>query len=411
MRKHILILFGCLFTLTNLYGQSRVTIEITSSLETKTASSILIAVEKDAFFEKFSLQLAKDLENSDWLDIKSVAWKTEFNISSEMEKASRENVRLLIVCEAKEKLEVKVYDIFEKSLIFEFKTDIEKSPVDLAHTVCDEIIYRLTGKPGIAKSKILYMTRTKDIHTIMMADYDGSNATQIFSAQYIINYPRWFPGMEKVLFLSYRKTFPSLDLLDLKTRQMETFLSEPGLNACASFFRNQSMAAVVLSKSGNPDIYIVDLKGKIIRRITEKKGINASPSVSPDGQDIAFVSDRDGKTRLWVMNPSGLNVRKVDIPSNYTTSPCWSPDGRYLAYAVRYGTEMFIEIYDWNTGKRKLLTNGISWADAPCWAPDSRHLIFTRQDRYQNSLWAIDIHTFKMKKIADNAWSGCWALR
>ncbi|MCM8815207.1 MAG: LpqB family beta-propeller domain-containing protein [Candidatus Omnitrophica bacterium] len=411
MRGKITVFLGCFLALIHLYGQSRVTIEITSSLETKTLSSILITVEKDAFFEKFSNQLEKDLNNSGWLDIKSTAFKTKLNINSEMEGAFRENVRLLIVCGVKEKLEIEVYETFEKSLIFEFKTDIEKSPIDLAHTVCDEIIYRLTGKPGIAKSKILYMTRAKDIYTIMMADYDGSNATQIFSAEYIINYPRWFPSMDKVLFLSYRKTFPSLDLLDLKTRQIETFLAEPGLNACASFFRNQPMAAVVLSKSGNPDIYLVDLKGKIIRRITEKKGINASPSVSPDGQNIAFISDRDGNTRLWVVNPSGLNVKKVDIPSNYITSPCWSPDGKYLAYAVRYGTEMFIEIYDWNTGKRKLLTNGISWSDAPCWAPDSRHLIFTRQDKYQNSIWTIDIHNLKMKKIADNAWSGCWALR
>ncbi|MCM8764452.1 MAG: hypothetical protein NC830_03705, partial [Candidatus Omnitrophica bacterium] len=234
-------------------------------METKTTSSVLIVKEKDVFFERFSSQLAKDLDNSDWLDVKSVTFKTEFDISSEIEKVSIENIRLLIICRVKEKLETEVYDAFEGSLIFNFKIDIEKSPIDLAHAVCDEIISRLTGKPGIARSKILYMTMEKNIYSIMMADYDGSNAIELLSAEYIINYPRWFPGMKKVLFLSYRKTFPSLDLLDLKTRQLETFIAEPGLNACASFFRNQQMAAVILSRSGNPDIYIVDLKGKIIR--------------------------------------------------------------------------------------------------------------------------------------------------
>ncbi|MCX7705232.1 MAG: hypothetical protein N2115_03100, partial [bacterium] len=93
-------------------------------------------------------------------------------------------------------------------------------------------------------------------------------------------------------------------------------------------------------------------------------------------------------------------------------SPCWSPDGRYLAYAVRYGTDMFIEIYDNNSGKRKVLTQGFcSWSDAPSWAPDSRHILFTKQEKYINSLWTVDIYTLKFRKVADNAWSGCWDIR
>ncbi|MCM8759736.1 MAG: Tol-Pal system protein TolB, partial [Candidatus Omnitrophica bacterium] len=148
-----------------------------------------------------------------------------------------------------------------------------------------------------------------------------------------------------------------------------------------------------------------------LRRLTEKRGINASPSVSPDENNIAFVSDRDGKPRLYIMNQFGLNLRKIDIPSNYITAPAWSPDGKYIAYAVRYGTEMLIEIYDFNTGKRKILTRGKSWSDGPSWAPDSRHLLFTNQEKYINSIWAVDIYTLKTRKIADNAWSGCWDIR
>jgi len=412
MTKHLMLIFICLLASVNLHGQSKITIEITSSSEMRMSGVLLFEGKKGLFIEEFSSQLAKDLNNSDWLDIKDIIFKETTAIQSEIDMVfAKYNARVLIVCRIKDKMEIAVYDTFDRSFLFEFRKDIGKSPIVLAHAVCDEIIYRLTGKPGIASSKILYVNQKNDTYNIMMADYDGSNAISILSANYIINYPRWFPGMKKIVFLSYRNTFPSLELLDLKTGQIETFIAEPGLNACISFFTDQDAAAVVLSRSGNPDLYIVNLKGNIIRRITEKKGLNASPSVSPDGKSIAFVSDRDGKTRLWVMDPYGLNTRKPDIPSNYITSPCWSPDGRYLAYAVRYGREMFIEVYDWKTGERRILTKNISWSDAPAWAPDSRHILFTRQEKYIKSLWVVDMISLRMKKITDNSWSGCWAIR
>ncbi|MGC8804805.1 MAG: hypothetical protein ACP5QD_02570, partial [Candidatus Ratteibacteria bacterium] len=341
MNKHGILLLLFLSTFSFLYGQSRITIEITSSTEIKTNALILIGEKKTNFLDEFCTQLVKDLNYSDYLEIKNTSFKENYNIQSEMDDGlSKYNANILIFCKMNGKLKTVIYDTVEKTIFSQFTIDIGKSPVELAHIVSDEIVYRLTGKPGIARSKILYMTRNDGKYCLMVADYDGSNATILLSTDYIINYPRWFPDMKKVLFLSYRKLFPSLDIFNLETNQIETFLAEPGLNACASFFRNQNRAAVVLSRSGNPDIYLVDLNGNILKRLTEKKGLNASPSVSPGGENIAFVSDRDGKTRLWVMNVHGLNVRKLDIPSNYITSPCWSPDGKYLAYAVRYGTEM-----------------------------------------------------------------------
>jgi len=409
MKLRFTVLGTILLVCNFLSAQNRITIEITSSTDMKTGACILISAQKTRFFEDFSSQLSKDLINSDWFEVKNLSFKENFYIQSEIDEAlSKNNASVLIVCKNEEKLRVQAYDTLEKNMLFEFSMETSNSPVQLAHRVSDEIVQRITGKPGIATSKIIYITRQDSFYKLAMADYDGSNPNILLSAEYIINYPRWFPDKKKILFLSYRKTFPSLESIDLTTRQIKTFVFEPGLNACASFFRNKNQAVVVLSKSGRPDIYLVDLEGNILKRLTEKKGINASPSVSPDGKQIAFVSDRDGKVKLWVMNPDGLNVRKIDIPSNYVTAPAWSPDGEYLAYSVRYGTQMFIETYHWPTGKKRLLTSSISWAEAPSWAPDSRHILFTRQQNYINSLWCVDIYSLRLRKVVDNAWSSCW---
>ncbi len=412
MKTNFAISCIALFVCGFLCAQNRITIEITSSPEIKTGACILMNAQKNQFFEEFAAQLSKDLINSDWFEVKNLSFKENPDIQAELDTAlSKNNASILIICKGEDKLKTQVYNTLEKTVLFKFALDITGSPVQLAHRINDEIIFRITGKPGIATSKIIYITKMSALYNLVMADYDGTNPDNLLSEKYIINYPRWFPDRKKILFLSYRRTFPSLESIDPSTGKVKTFLFEPGLNACASFFRNKNQAAVVLSRSGKPDIYLVNLDGNILKRLTEQKGINASPSVSPDGEKIAFVSDRDGRVRLWVMNANGLNARKLGILSNYITGPVWSPDGEYLAYAVRYGTGMSIEVYQWSTGKRRIITPDISWSDAPSWAPDSRHILFTRQQNYTNSLWTVDIYTLKLRKIADNAWSGCWDVR
>jgi len=395
-----------------LNAQNRVTIEITSSGEMKTGACIVINAKKNNFLEEFAMQLSKDMTNSDWFRIENLSFKEDVNLSLELDDSlTAYNANILIICKNENIFTVQAYDALEKTMLFEFALNPLSSAVQMAHRVNDEIVFRLTGKPGMATSKILYITKKDRIYDLMMADYDGSNPKSLLSARFIINYPRWFPDKKKVLFLSYRKTFPYLEYIDITTRQIETFLSEPGLNACASFFRNKNQAAVVLSKSGKPDIYLVDMEGNILKRLTEQKGVNASPAISPDGEKIVFVSDKDGRVNLLGKEFFRINIRKLPIQASYIAAPVWSPDGQYLAYAVRYGTDMYIEIYQWSTGKRHILTENFSLSDAPSWAPDSRHIIFTRQQNYVNSLWSIDIYCLTLRKIAENAYSPCWDVR
>ncbi|HOL49963.1 MAG TPA: hypothetical protein PLW07_05240, partial [bacterium] len=228
MNKWGVILLMCFaWTFSSLYGQNRITIEITSTTEMKTNAVILIGERQTNFLEEFCTQLAKDLNNSDWLETKNISFKENFNIQTELDDGlSKNNANILVLCKINKKLETLIYDTVEKSIVSQFTIAIGSSPIELAHVVSDEIVYRLTGKPGIARSKILYMTKQNSEYCLMLAAYDGSNATKLLSTDYIINYPRWFPDMKNILFLSYRKTFPALEIFNLTKNQIETFLAE-----------------------------------------------------------------------------------------------------------------------------------------------------------------------------------------
>ena len=63
----------------------------------------------------------------------------------------------------------------------------------LAHRISDEIIYQFTGEPGIADTKIAYVTRSGPSKEIVMIDYDGFNQTPLTDLKSISLSPVWSP--------------------------------------------------------------------------------------------------------------------------------------------------------------------------------------------------------------------------
>lgn len=385
-----------------------IVIDITASVPARPKAAIVLVAEKTDFTERFATRLARDIEFSDWLAVQQTEIVKSLDESSASGSGSTA-VQVLIVCLFGSEIRVTVQQTDSGEKVYDNAFAITPDPVRLAHRISDAIILALTGKPGIAESRIAYVSASDQQNRIVVSDFDGDNARTLISGKFILNYPRWFPDGKKIVYLSYGKTFPRLESISIADRSVSTFLAEPGLNACVSFFHKTDRAAVVLSREGNTDIYLVNLDGKILKKLTTgTRSINASPTVSPDDSRIAFVSDRNGKTQIWTMNSSGFEARRLPIEGGYLTSPCWSPDGLLLAYSARRGSGMSLEIYDMKTGKTKTLTDPAGWAESPWWAPDSRHLLFTRIENYQPSIWVIDVFSLRTRKIADSARSGCW---
>ena len=98
----------------------------------------------------------------------------------------------------------------------------------LAHKVADAIVLAITGKPGIASTRIALVGTASGKKEIYLCDADGANLRQLTGDSSICLSPRWSPDGGKLLYVSYRSGFPDVYLADLYKGSTRRLASYPG---------------------------------------------------------------------------------------------------------------------------------------------------------------------------------------
>jgi TolB protein len=284
--------------------------------------------------------------------------------------------------------EMRLYDLVtpEHRLIAtkKFETPIGQSR-RLAHKIADEVVLQFTGEPGIADTKIAYVTGPRGTKEITIADYDGAGAAPATRNGSINLTPVWSPDARSLAYTSYKQGYPDLyRMFPFERRPDQTLAAFVGINTSPAFSPDGKSLALTLSKDGNPEIYVLTLATGTLRRLTRNAGIDTEPTWSPSGQELAFISDRNGAPNVFVMDALGTSVRQL-TSGGFHTQPRWSPKGDSLVYTVRQsGHDLWIVNVDGSNPRR--LTSGTGDSQGATWAPNGRHLAFQSN---RNGRWQI----------------------
>jgi TolB protein len=247
----------------------------------------------------------------------------------------------------------------------------------MMHRCADEIMIRFTGEPGIAQTKIAFISRQNGNKELFVMDQNGSNVRQLTSDRSIILSPTWSPDSREIAVTSYRDRNPDLVALGLNGNGRRLLSQHPGLNSAPSWSPDNSRLALTLSKDGNPEIYTMSRTGTDLRRLTNHPAIDTSPTWSPTGRQIAFVSDRSGSPQVYVMDAEGSNVRRLTYQGNYNDRPSWSPRGDRIAFVAMEGSRFDVYVINVDGSGSQRLTAGSGSNEAPSWSPDGRFLVFS----------------------------------
>jgi TolB protein len=280
-----------------------------------------------------------------------------------------------------------------------------------AHRFADEIVYRYTGKHGIAHTSISFVKGIGGKKELYIMDYDGRNSYRLTNDNSIALSPDWSPGGEKIAFTSYRDRNPDVYIVDLGKRSIKRVSGFIGLNTTPAFSPDGKTLALTLSKDGNPELYLMELKNGELTRLTRNKAIDTSPTWSPNGRELAFVSDRSGSPQIYVTDREGVNLRRLTYSGNYNTSPVWSPAGDRIAYVSLIGGRGDIfSISPTGGGSARLTSDGGN--EDPCWSPDGRFLAFSSSRGGVRDIYLIRIDGSGRRRVTfgggDNmspAWS------
>ncbi|MEK7268338.1 MAG: hypothetical protein AAB093_02945, partial [Nitrospirota bacterium] len=284
----------------------------------------------------------------------------------------------------------------------------------MVHRLADELVFQYTGEPGIARTKIAYVSEQRGGRELFVMDYDGYAPRQVTADGFLNMTPRWSPDRRSLVFTAYRnRRSQTIDMIELATGKRRALVALAGLNITPALSPDGNYVAFATSQDGNAEIYVLDTRTNALQRLTFHTAGDLSPFWSPAGRELAFTSDRGGGPQIYVMNADGSNVRRLTFEGDYNAAPAWSPRGDWIAYVCRTQERQFKLCLISPDGQKRLqITSGPGLDDSPSWSPDGRHLVFSSTVNGQSHIFLINRDGTEQERLTSGGThhsSPCWS--
>jgi TolB protein len=263
------------------------------------------------------------------------------------------------------------------------------------HVFVDDFVKALNRVP-IAQTRIAYKHDTGPVSEVVVADFDGANATMVTKDGSVVAAPAWVPGRLALYYTSYRLKNPDVYHHDLSNGVRKEVARHGGSNMSPAPSPDGSKVAMILSKDGWTDLYVANADGSNPRRLTKSREDESSPCWSPDGKWICFAAKLKERRGLYRISVDGGEPQRIRTDGVLNpTEPDYSPDGKWIAFtSMMGGFEICVVPAEGGTATQLVA------GEDPSWGPNSRTLIFSRRAGGSRSLSLLDVPTKQYKDVA-----------
>jgi TolB protein len=270
------------------------------------------------------------------------------------------------------------------------------------HSVSDEIVRWATGQPGVASTRIAFLSEGR----IWRIDSDGANLTAVTPAGVQVMSPAWAPDGGRIAYVQFNPDGSKPIVIQALASGTRTVVPTTGntQNITPVFSPDGSRLIFTRLTDQGASLHSVNARDLCcVERLTGGRfAQNLSPAYSPDGRRVAFVSTRAGGQQIYVMSADGTD-QELLVPFDFGTTgnsngPDWSPDGGALTFHREVGGTP--QIWTFDLGSRRLVQrSSLGRNEDPSWAPDGRHLVFISSRTGRRQLFVLDTETARVRQI------------
>ncbi len=309
-------------------------------------------------------------------------------------------------------VKITLYDVVEGTPVMAKQYTASRELLrPLSHSISNDIYKHITGKEGIFRTRIVYLTRNGEEAGLHLTDWDGKRGRDLPVKARSLIAPRWHWTGKSIVYSAQRERSWNILRINLSSMEEEPLIQEKGTNIAGGFFPDGDRFTFSSSMEGTPDIFTYYIRRKKLSQLTRDYGIEVSPAVSPDGESIAYVSDRTGRPQIYTMDKFGYNRVRLTYEGRYNTSPSWSPNGKTIVFSGWH--EDRNQIYTIRTdgrGLRQLTGDGNN--EEPSFSPDGRFIVFTSDREGNKNVYMMRADGKDQRKISPpgiRAYSPRWS--
>ena len=279
-----------------------------------------------------------------------------------------------------------------------------------SHYVSDGIYEFFYGIEGISSTKLMYVTKTANIHRLIISDSDGFNEQVLLKSNSAIISPAWSSDAQQIAYVSFENNRAQVFTQNLVSGQRELIISSRSSVSSPAWSPNNEELAFASTKDGNSEIYVINLRNKNINRLTENIAIDTEPAWSPDGKKIIFTSDRSGSPQIYEIDMRTKLKRRLTTVGTYNARASYLSN-KEIILVHRNLTNFNIASLNLNTRDLSVLTSTKN-DESPCIAPNGNVIIYATKDGNLSYLAGVNISSkvsFKLPalygELKEPAWS------
>lgn len=256
-----------------------------------------------------------------------------------------------------------------------------------AHIISDEVYKSFLNRPAAFNSRMVFVKRSeiefqRFRYRLMVADWDGYGAQEVFASWQPILSPSWSPDGSQLAFVSFTNRGSVIRVLDLKSGKHEIIAKFDGINSAPAWSPDGLNIAYSTSRNGSPDVYIYNTVTKQHDRITTHYGIDTEPGWSPDGRSLLFTSNRSGKPQIYSYDFDRDESERITFVGDENANGSYDYNANRIAMVHDGGQ---IAVMEARTGDFTWITRN-KFDESPSFSPNGDMVLYATEQSYEPAL-------------------------